>query len=385
MPERNLQLSPSQVSSYFSSQGGAVRPLSPLEWQRQQMQSAPVQPTVPPPAPITKGVPTVPTGEEINELLRRELLRATLLSAQKLQPRLESAQTTRDYFTEQRAKPRESVYEGLERLGIQPTLETITGAYAGRKEQFDKPVEMSEKTVTERMQALNVLRETAKSLVEETDVGTQLVAETNDKGDVTITTINKKTGNIIKTVTVPGAGKTKEVKSSDEKEEKMETYGAEQAERIKGYVTDALTYVSPESTGLKAWATRNVPGTAAFQLQKKVNPILASIGFGELQRMRQASPTGGALGSIAVKELDRLEASLGDLDIRQHHVELTKTLNSISEHYQNWIDVMEKSKGGDIQIPQKNSSPVIMKDSAGKKWNVPADKVELFKQNGFTI
>jgi hypothetical protein len=66
----------------------------------------------------------------------------------------------------------------------------------------------------------------------------------------------------------------------------------------------------PASGGLADFI-KNLPGTDAFQIEKELQAIKAYAGFKTLQDMRESSPTGGALGSVAVPELELLIASGG--------------------------------------------------------------------------
>jgi len=58
----------------------------------------------------------------------------------------------------------------------------------------------------------------------------------------------------------------------------------------------------------------NIPMTKMRQMQNYLKTIKANIGFQALQEMRANSPTGGALGQVAVQELEGLQATLGALD-----------------------------------------------------------------------
>lgn len=60
-----------------------------------------------------------------------------------------------------------------------------------------------------------------------------------------------------------------------------------------------------------------VPGTDAAGIKGLVTTIKANIGFNELNRMRKASPTGGALGGVNKAELDFLQSVAGSLDPSQ--------------------------------------------------------------------
>jgi hypothetical protein len=79
------------------------------------------------------------------------------------------------------------------------------------------------------------------------------------------------------------------------------------------------------STG--AWAaTKDLPIfggiTPAGELESLLSTIEANVGFDKLQAMREASPTGGALGSVTEKELAFLQAVFGSLrqDTRPENV-----------------------------------------------------------------
>ena len=52
--------------------------------------------------------------------------------------------------------------------------------------------------------------------------------------------------------------------------------------------------------------------------------------------MRDASPTGGALGQVAVKELDALQSSVSSLDLNQSPERLRNNLEQIKTHYARW-------------------------------------------------
>jgi hypothetical protein len=58
--------------------------------------------------------------------------------------------------------------------------------------------------------------------------------------------------------------------------------------------------------------------------------------------MREESKTGGALGSIAVKELERLEAAVATLDTGLEGQQLIDALDAVSTHYNNWLTERQK-------------------------------------------
>jgi hypothetical protein len=133
-----------------------------------------------------------------------------------------------------------------------------------------------------------------------------------------------------------------------------------------------------------------VPGTDAKNLNETLNTVKALIGFDALQKMREASPTGGALGNITEKELGYLQSVQGSLDTGQGTEQLVATLKRIQESFetlqivnspdgtvfelggQNYVKFgeemipeaqasMQMSQGGNR--PQRNNNPLNIKAS----------------------
>lgn len=74
-----------------------------------------------------------------------------------------------------------------------------------------------------------------------------------------------------------------------------------------------------------------VPGSRSKDLKSTLETIKANIGFDELQTMRDNSPTGGALGQVAVQELEALRSTLANLDQGQSPEALKAALTRIRE------------------------------------------------------
>ena len=88
-------------------------------------------------------------------------------------------------------------------------------------------------------------------------------------------------------------------------------------------------------TGFGAWL-KDVPNTQAKGTAGMIATIKANIGFAELNDMRQASPTGGALGQVSNKEIDFLQSVLGNLDQAQNKEDVLRVLGDI-EYWYNYI------------------------------------------------
>lgn len=76
-----------------------------------------------------------------------------------------------------------------------------------------------------------------------------------------------------------------------------------------------------------------VAGSDEVDFQNKMETLRSNVGFDRLQRMREESPTGGALGQVAVMELIALQASLGSMNVGQSPQELRKNLVGIRDSY----------------------------------------------------
>jgi len=118
-------------------------------------------------------------------------------------------------------------------------------------------------------------------------------------------------------------------------------------------VDEALGQVSGWTSGLPGAVLGAIPGTPAYDLDATLDTIKANIGFNELQAMRQASPTGGALGQVAVRELDMLQAVLSSLRRGQRGEQLKNNLNAVKTHYANWKNAVDQSaaqEGGNASV-----------------------------------
>lgn len=87
------------------------------------------------------------------------------------------------------------------------------------------------------------------------------------------------------------------------------------------------------TTGLGGAAFQNVPGTAAFDVNRLLDTVRAETGFTRLQQMREASPTGAALGSVTERELALLQATFGSLEQSQSQQQFRDNLNRVANVY----------------------------------------------------
>lgn len=126
----------------------------------------------------------------------------------------------------------------------------------------------------------------------------------------------------------------------EEKKEAAKQFAINHANKVVEDVTAAKSLVSGTTSGLVGKGSSFVPGTDAYNLNQRLLTIKANLGFDRLQQMRDASPTGGALGQVAVQELQALQATVGSLELGQTRQELQKNLDKIELHYNNWLNAV---------------------------------------------
>lgn len=152
---------------------------------------------------------------------------------------------------------------------------------------------------------------------------------------------------------IPGGPTDVKAGLEGEKAKQRAVFTAAAADNTLDAVKDAKTLAGFSTSGIGS-VLAGVPGTDARDLQARLETIKANLGFDRLQQMRDMSPTGGALGSVAVQELMALQATVSSLDQAQSPAQLRQSLSRIEKHYSNWKDVVngkmpkEAAKPGQI-------------------------------------
>ena len=80
-----------------------------------------------------------------------------------------------------------------------------------------------------------------------------------------------------------------------------------------------------------------IPESDANALANMLQTIEANIGFDKLQAMREASPTGGALGQVSNQELKSLQSVFGSLDQSMTSEQLLYNLRRLRVEYNNVV------------------------------------------------
>ncbi|MCK5602698.1 hypothetical protein KAR91_12530 [Candidatus Pacearchaeota archaeon] len=140
--------------------------------------------------------------------------------------------------------------------------------------------------------------------------------------------------------------KLEEIKltSAEKKESLREESKLTKAKIISGKAAKALGQTGFLTTGFVGSMLSAIPGTPAYDLDKTVDTIKANLGFEELAAMRASSPTGGALGQIAVRELEFLQRAMDALEQGQTREQFEEALIAVKTHYDNVIKNIETGK-----------------------------------------
>ena len=131
-------------------------------------------------------------------------------------------------------------------------------------------------------------------------------------------------------------------------------------DNVSGMIGNALSYI---------------PGTPAHDVAMQIDTIEASIGFDRLQAMRDASPTGGALGQVSEKELALLKSSLGNLRQSQSREQFLRNLARVKQHYVGVINAFKND--GTLQGAREAGT-----STGASSFEPPDDIKEIMKRNG---
>lgn len=137
---------------------------------------------------------------------------------------------------------------------------------------------------------------------------------------------------------IPGSPAAQKIEEEKEKETARAETALAGSQGIKQIIGDVRTKVTNApwynpAVGPGAGMASNIPGTAATDTAELIKTISANIGFDRLQRMREESPTGGALGAVAVQELESLQKTIASLSQSQSKGQFLANLKRVEDQY----------------------------------------------------
>ncbi|WP_315122507.1 hypothetical protein [Comamonas antarctica] len=141
---------------------------------------------------------------------------------------------------------------------------------------------------------------------------------------------------------IPGGPADEKATLAGEKTVQRQQGAILQASRMIESVDTALGQLDNAfTTGISGAMAAKVPGSSANDLRATLGTIKANLGFAELQAMREASPTGGALGSVAVQELMALQSTVANLEPNQSEAQLRTNLGKVKTHFNNMREILQ--------------------------------------------
>ena len=157
------------------------------------------------------------------------------------------------------------------------------------------------------------------------DKGTMLVQGRDEQGNITY-----------KVVPIPGSQAAAAVEQAASAKEAAREGGIKTAGVVLTNIDEAQRVIKESklpTSGFVGSMLTKIPGTAATDVSALVNTIKANIGFDKLQAMRDASPTGGALGQVSNQEIDFLQSTLNNLTQDQSQEQFNKQLQILENQY----------------------------------------------------
>jgi hypothetical protein len=110
------------------------------------------------------------------------------------------------------------------------------------------------------------------------------------------------------------------------------------------------------TTGILGQFMGNLKGSNADRMENFINTVKANAAFDRLQAMRDASPTGGALGAVSAPELLLLESAIGSLE-RSDPKDLAFNLQRVQQIYNEIINGPQAASPSPAPAPQSTVDP----------------------------
>ena len=127
-------------------------------------------------------------------------------------------------------------------------------------------------------------------------------------------------------------------------------------------------------TGTSGNIGRNIPmiQTAGKDLAANLNTLNSSFAFDALQAMRDASKTGGALGSVSERELELLQASVANLDPNQSHQQFLDNIEIARQAYLSKLAVVDPQMAARLGYNAQNAEAALigLNDAYNKEFGI---------------
>lgn len=134
---------------------------------------------------------------------------------------------------------------------------------------------------------------------------------------------------------IPGGPAAADAREKAAKAEQRQEQAARYGDIVTEDVGRAIDLVKNATVPVAGFGAllQDVPGTPARNAKALIDTIRANVGFDKLQSMREASPTGGALGQVSNLENRLMQATIGNLEQSQSEEQLLYNLNRVRDTY----------------------------------------------------
>ena len=225
--------------------------------------------------------------------------------------------------------------------------------------------------------------------------GSSLLMSTPPQGYRLVETIDNQGRPSVFMETIPGSPQAKAEEAQTEAAKAGLRNTGEKVSAVTSTIDEALTILEDPDVAGRTGAAIDLAGrltggiatagTQRINLTEKLTTIKANIGFDRLQKMREESPTGGALGQVAIQELVALQASIASLNPNLKAEDLRFNLARVKEQYNSTAEALANAYTDEQLI--KQGVPELIKYRT-RTTTPSGDIVELPTErtaNGFDI
>jgi len=128
----------------------------------------------------------------------------------------------------------------------------------------------------------------------------------------------------------------------------------------------------PVTGGMGTQLMQSIPGSPMRRAAGWVQTLEARLSFDELQAMREASPTGGALGQVSNYEIDLLKSALENLDMARDKQTVLESLQVVKMSY---LDIMFGQGNWEL-LP--DGSVIATNPQTGEQYRVEGTEIEPY-------
>lgn len=170
-----------------------------------------------------------------------------------------------------------------------------------------------------------------------------------------------------------------EAKKTGEYKAQFSGYADRKSERIVAGIDEALKLLqfADWPAPLRAFMAK-FPWSDADDFKRSIETIQANLWFDELQAMRAASPTGGALWQVSERELSALQSVQGNIEFDQSADILRRRLQDIKASTIKWSDAVRWDNVSAPQEEEAQETPEVTPQTSYQTpdWTVYSIKVK---------